>query len=332
MICYNFYGDKMKVTILGSGAYGCALATVLNENKHKVTLWTAFEKEADTLRNNLESPKLPGVKLPKELKFTTNMADIQNSDLIIMAIPTEFLNDVSKKLKKYYKNEPICIATKGIEQGSCRFVYDIIKENLKTDALAVISGPSFAIDIAHKGTVGLTLASQDKETIDIVTKALSNNHFKLRKTNDIVGTEICGAIKNVIAIASGIIAGMDQTESTKAMFITESLHDIKSLIKGLGSDGDTVLTYAGFGDLLLTATSEKSRNYTLGYMIGKGAPQEEINDYIKNTTIEGLYTLKAINDLVKDKDVDMPIINLIEEIIYKGKKPKKLIDFLVKKP
>lgn len=322
----------MKVTILGSGAYGLALGVVLNKNKHDVALWTPFEKEAKTLSETKESPVLKGVKLPDNLKYTTNLEIVKSADLIIIAVPTAFLNETSKKLKKYYNNEPICIATKGIEQGSCRFVYDIIKENLKTDKISVLSGPSFAIDIVNGGTVGLALASQDKETIEIVTKALSNNHFKLRKTHDIIGVEICGAIKNVIAIASGMIAGMNQTESTKAMFLTESLHDIKSLIKGLGSDGDTVLTYAGFGDLLLTATSEKSRNYTLGYMIGNNAPKEEIEKYIKNTTIEGLYTLKAIKELVKDKDVDMPIINLIEEIIYEGKKPKELINFLVKKP
>lgn len=322
----------MKVTILGSGAYGLALGVVLNKNKHDVTLWTPFEKEAKALSETKESPVLKGIKLPDNLKYTTNLEIVKSADLIIIAVPTAFLNETSKKLKKYYNNEPICIATKGIEQGSCRFVYDIIKENLKTDKISVLSGPSFAIDIVNGGTVGLALASQDKETIEIVTKALSNNHFKLRKTHDIIGVEICGAIKNVIAIASGMIAGMNQTESTKAMFLTESLHDIKSLIKGLGSDGDTVLTYAGFGDLLLTATSEKSRNYTLGYMIGNNAPKEEIEKYIKNTTIEGLYTLKAIKELVKDKDVDMPIINLIEEIIYEGKKPKELINFLVKKP
>ena len=321
----------MKVTILGSGAYGCALATVLNKNKHKVTLWTPFEKEATILNKTKESPVLKGIKLPNELKYTTNLEIIKNSDLIIIAIPTAHLNNTAKKLKKYYNNEPICIATKGIEQESKRFVYDIIKENLKTEKLSILSGPSFAIDVAKGATVGLTLASQDKDTINIVTKALSNNHFKIRKTNDIIGTEICGAIKNVIAIAAGMIAGMDQTESTKAMFLTESLHDIKSLIKGLGSDGDTVLTYAGFGDLILTATSEKSRNYCLGYMIGKQESKEKIDNYIKNTTVEGLYTLKSISDLVKGKDVDIPIINLIEEIIYKNKKPDELIKFLIKK-
>lgn len=322
----------MKITILGAGAYGCALATVLNHNKHEVLLWTPFKEEKEMLQNTKQTKVLPNVKLPDTLKFTNDLEDVKNSSLIVIAVPTAFLNQTSKKLKKYYNNEPICIATKGIEQGSCRFVYDIIKENLKTEKLAVISGPTFAIDITNKAPVGLALASQDKDTIDIITKLFTNNYFKLRKTNDIIGVEICGAIKNVIAIASGIIAGMNMTESTKAMFLTESLHDIKSLIKGLGSDGDTVLTYAGFGDLLLTATSEKSRNYTLGYMIGSKRKVEEINNYIKTTTVEGLYTLKSIKELVKDKDVDMPIINLIEQIIYHGKNPKELINFLIKKP
>lgn len=321
----------MKVTILGSGAYGTALGLVLNKNKHNTILWTPLEEEVKQIKKEHVS-KVLNVEIPKEIKFTTDLSKVKNSDLIVIAVPTKFLNSTTKKLKKYYNNEPICIATKGIEQNSCRFVYDIVKDNLNTEKISVISGPSFAIDVANNATVGLTLASQDKETIEITTKAFSNNHFKIRKTNDIVGVEICGAIKNVIAIAAGMLEGMNQTESTKAMFLTESLHDIKSLIKGLGSDGDTVLTYAGFGDLLLTATSEKSRNYTLGYMVGSNKPKEEIEKYINTTTIEGLYTLKSINDLVKGKDVDIPIINLIEEIIYKNKKPKELINFLIKKP
>ena len=125
---------------------------------------------------------------------------------------------------------------------------------------------------------------------------------------------------------------MKMPESTSAMFITESIHDIKELIKGLGGDGSTITSFAGFGDLLLTATSPKSRNYSFGYLIGSGASNKEINDYIENTTIEGLYTLKSINDLVEDKNVDMPIINLIDEIIYGNKKPQDLVNFLITKP
>ena len=138
--------------------------------------------------------------------------------------------------------------------------------------------------------------------------------------------------QNVIAIAAGILDGMGLPESTSAMFITESIHDIKALIKGLGGDGSTILSFAGFGDLLLTATSPKSRNYSFGHLIGSGASQKEIDDYIQNTTIEGLYTLKSVHQLIQGRNVEMPIIDLIDNIIYGDKKPEDLVDFLIQKP
>lgn len=323
----------MKITVLGAGAYGCALAQILSENKNEVTIWTQFEEEVKTLTEERQTPKLPNVTIYNNIQITTDLKKaLENSKLIVEAIPTAFLSSSIKEVKKYYKNTPICIATKGIEQKTNLFVYDVVKNILKTDKIAVISGPSFAVDIAHNYPVGLTLACQDKETIDLTFKALANNHFKLRKSHDIIGTELCGSVKNIIAIASGILKGLNMPESTSAMLITESLHDIRALIKGLGGDGNTVLSYAGFGDLLLTATSPKSRNYSFGLLIGSKVSKEEIDNYIKNTTIEGLYTLKSISELVKNKDVDMPIINLMEKIIYEHKAPEELVNFLVEKP
>ena len=323
----------MKITVLGAGAYGCALAQILSENKNEVTIWTPFEEEAKTLTEERQTPKLPNVTIYNNIQITTDLKKaLENSKLIVEAIPTAFLSSSIKEVKKYYKNTPICIATKGIEQKTNLFVYDVVKNILKTDKIAVISGPSFAVDIAHNYPVGLTLACQDKETIDLTFKALANNHFKLRKSHDIIGTELCGSVKNIIAIASGILKGLNMPESTSAMLITESLHDIRALIKGLGGDGNTVLSYAGFGDLLLTATSPKSRNYSFGLLIGSKVSKEEIDNYIKNTTIEGLYTLKSISELVKNKDVDIPIINLMEKIIYEHKAPEELVNFLVEKP
>lgn len=323
----------MKITVLGAGAYGCALAQILSENKNEVTIWTPFEEEVKTLTEERQTPKLPNVTIYNNIQITTDLKKaLENSKLIVEAIPTAFLSSSIKEVKKYYKNTPICIATKGIEQKTNLFVYDVVKNILKTDKIAVISGPSFAVDIAHNYPVGLTLACQDKETIDLTFKALANNHFKLRKSHDIIGTELCGSVKNIIAIASGILKGLNMPESTSAMLITESLHDIRALIKGLGGDGNTVLSYAGFGDLLLTATSPKSRNYSFGLLIGSKVSKEEIDNYIKNTTIEGLYTLKSISELVKNKDVDMPIINLMEKIIYEHKAPEELVNFLIEKP
>ena len=217
------------------------------------------------------------------------------------------------------------------EQETCAFVNEIILEELNSNNVAIISGPSFAIDVANKVPVGLTLACKSKETTELVYNAFSNSHFKLRICSDIIGTEICGAIKNVIAIAAGMLKGMNMPESTSAMLITESVHDIKDLIKGLGGDGDTISSFAGFGDLLLTATSTKSRNFSFGILIGSGTSKEEIKSYIENTTIEGLYTLTSIKKLLVSINTQMPIVELLYSIIYEDKKPKDLIKFLIKK-
>lgn len=323
----------MKICVLGCGAYGSALSKVLSENKNEVVAWTKFKKEANTLTETRIAPKLPDVILPKSIKFTNDLEEAaKNADFVLVAVPTAFVTETLKKAKPYIKDKPICIASKGIEQNSHLFVSEIVENILGTNNIAAFSGPSFAIDVANKVPVGLTLACQNKTTTDLITKAFCNDHFKLRVTGDIIGTEICGAIKNVIAIAAGILNGMNLPESTSAMFITESIHDIKELIKGLGADGDTIESFAGFGDLLLTSTSPKSRNFSFGQLIGNGATKEEIDNYIKNTTIEGLYTLKSIKGLIEGKNVGMPIINLIEEIIYGEKKPQDLVNFLIEKP
>ena len=249
-----------------------------------------------------------------------------------MAVPAKFVGSTSKELNKYFKsNQVICIASKGIEQNSCLFLYDIIRNNIDTLNIGVISGGTFAEDIINMVPIGFSLASRSNYTRNIITKAMANDYVKIRHTRDIIGTEICGSIKNVIAIASGMLDGMGYPISTSTMFITESLHDIKALIKALGGNKKTILSFAGFGDILLTCTSTKSRNYTLGKLIGEGKSKEEINNYIKNTTIEGLYTLYSIKKLLRNKKIKMPIINLIYDIIVNEKEPSNLTKFLIEK-
>lgn len=278
----------MKVTILGTGAYGLALSKILVENKNDVVMWTAFPEEKEQLLNDRSSLKLKGFELDKETVITTDLeASIRNSKLIVIAIPTAFVTDVCKKLKKYIKsNQHICIASKGIEQGTCLFIHDMIKKQIKTKNIGAISGPSFAIDLVKKVPVGLSVASKNKKTLKLIEEAFVNDHFKLYPTNDIIGIEVCGAIKNIIAIASGMISGMGYPISTQALFITESLHDIKALIHALGGSKKTILSFAGFGDILLTCTSEKSRNYCFGKLIGSNSSKEELEEYKSSTTVE----------------------------------------------
>lgn len=321
----------MKVTILGTGAYGLALSNILLQNENEVVMWTTFEEEKKELLETKKSSKLKGFKLDNKITITTNLEDsIKDSKLIVIAIPTAFVTDVCKDLKKYIKsNQHICIASKGIEQNTCLFVHDMIKKQIKTRNIGAISGPSFAIDLVRKVPVGLSVASKCKRTLKVIQEAFVNDNFKLYPTNDIIGIEVCGAVKNIIAIASGIIDGMGYPISTQALLITESLHDIKALIHALGGNKNTILSFAGFGDILLTCTSEKSRNYCFGKLIGESATSEEIEEYKNKITVEGLYTLKSIYKLIKNKKIDIPTINIIYNIVFKEEKKEKLIEYLM---
>lgn len=322
----------MKISILGTGAYGLALATMFSENNCSISMWSKFDDEVKQLNNKRKS-KLLNIKIPNEIGFTTNMERcVKGSNIIVIAVPAQFVDDICLELKDYIqKDQHICIASKGIEKDTCLFVSDVLEKHIKTKKLAVISGPSFAIDIANKVPIGLSLGTKSKSTKKILKQALENKYLKLRATNDIIGIEICGSIKNVIAIAAGMLEGMGLPESTQAMFITESLHDIKELIKILGGDKNTILSFAGFGDLLLTCTSSKSRNFTFGKMIGEHKSEQKINEFINNTTIEGLHTLESIYDLLNKKKAKIPIIDMIHDIIFGKTNPEELKRFLIMK-
>lgn len=321
----------MKVTILGTGAYGLALSKILIENNNEVVMWTALEQEKEKLCNTRRSEKLNEFRLDDSVVVSTNLEEtIKGSKLIVIAIPTAYVNNVCVELKKHLKiNQHICIASKGLDQKTCMFVHDMVRTKIKTKNIGAISGPGFAIDLIQDVPVGLSVASKNKKTIKLIQDAFSNDHFKLYPTNDILGIEICGAIKNVIAIASGIIDGMGYPITTQALLITESLHDIKYLIHGLGGSKNTILSFAGFGDILLTCTSTKSRNYSFGKLIGSNTSEAEVNEYLCNVTVEGLITLMSIHKLLNKKNIDIPIINIIYDIVYKKESPNKLIDYLM---
>ena len=323
----------MKIAILGTGAYGMAISSILIDNNHSVTMWTKFDTEKDNLLKNRKNEKLlPGFILDKDIKITNNLEEaIKDKDLIIIAIPTAYIDDLAKDMEPYINNNHILIATKGIEQNTGLFVHEILAKHLKTGNYAVISGPSFAKDIIKKKPVGLSLAGTSRQTTSLAHEALSNSYIKLRETNDLIGIEACGAIKNVIALSAGMLEGLDATDSTTAMFLTEATHDMMEILSALSSSRSTVTSFAGLGDLLLTCTSIQSRNYRYGLLIGSNKPKDEIDTYLKNTTVEGYYTLKSIHKLLHDLNVEVPIIDLIYDIIFKNKEPKELLTFLVEK-
>ncbi len=322
-----------KIAMIGTGAYGLGVSIALLKKNESITMWVESEERAKFLNNNKKNANiLPNIEIPKNITFTNDLNEvISNTNIVFIAVAAKFIDSVAKDLSKLnIKNKHFCILSKGIEQNTCEFVIDVFKRYVKTKNVSVISGPSFAIDMAKGEPVGLTIASKNNKTTLAIKRVLASDTVKLRTSNDIIGVELCGSIKNVIAIASGILEGLGYTESTRSFLITESLHDIKSLIYGLGGKKKTILSYAGVGDLLLTATSSKSRNYTYGILIGK-KNYTMAEDYLKNNTVEGYYTLKSIYTLIKRKKINMPIINLIYEIIINKKEPEKLSEFLIKK-
>ena len=291
----------MKIGILGAGAYGMAMASVFDNNGHKIKIWSNSEEEVNLLLTNHKSNKIDYI-IPDDFVITTDMKlVVMDADIIVIAVPSEFVRNVCMELNKYFKEEQIiCIASKGIENNSCLFMDDVVSQNINGNNIAIISGGTFAEDMVKEVPVGLTLATKSKLAGDIILKAMENDYVKIQITDDIIGTEICGSIKNVFAIAAGMLEGMKYPESTKSLFMTEVIKDIKFLIKSLGGKEETILSFAGIGDILLTCSSSKSRNYTLGKMIGEERERQEIKKYIDSSTIEGLYTLNSIKKLLKE--------------------------------
>lgn len=316
----------MKIAIIGTGAYGLALATMFNENKNDITMWSKFEEEVLNLQN---TNTFKDYKLPTTIKYTTDMQEcIKDSNLIVIAIPVAFITETVMELKKYYKNESILVASKGIEQNSNLFAIDIIRKNIKVKNIGVISGGTFATDMLKKEPMGLTLATKSNKLKALVLQTLKNQYLDIQTTKDIIGVELCGSVKNVMAIASGIIDGLGYGESSKHLFITKAIYEIEKLISIFGGNKNTILTYAGIDDISMTCSTSNSRNYTLGKMIGSNESNEKIEKYKKETTIEGLYTTKSIYDVLKKEKINSNLILTIYKIVYEDMRAENIIECL----
>ena len=287
----------MNITILGCGAYGTALAHMFKENNCNIKMWNKFEDVFPNLKKELPN-----------IEFTTDMKEsLENTELIVIAIPIAFLNDVAIELSKFYKNQDILIASKGININDGLFANQIIEKHIKINNIGAISGGTFAIDMKSKKVMGLTLGTTSQSLITKVKNALENKYLKIQYTSDLIGVEICGAIKNVMAIGFGILDGANYPESSRFLFLTEAIYEINKLIKELKNKNNTIMSYAGIDDIMMTCTSSKSRNYTLGKLLGENKDQDTIEEYKKNTTVEGLSTALAIHNLYEKIDLKLNI-------------------------
>ena len=315
----------MKISILGTGAYGMALASIFYNNGHYIKMWTNSNDEKDMLLKLGHSDKVD-FNIPKDILISTNIEEvINNTNLIVLAIPSKFIENTLTEVKKYYNNQVICISSKGIREGGT-MIYDIVKNILNTDLISVISGGTFAVDMVYKVPIGLTIASHSDTAIKMTYNSLRCDYVKMDTTEDVIGTEICGSIKNVFAILMGIIDGMKYPISTTSLFFVDTVNSIKEIITKLGGNTNTIFTYAGIGDIFLTCTSSKSRNYTLGKMIGMNKDRNEIDTYINNNTLEGLEALKSLVGIIDKYNIDMKVVKLLDDVIYCRRSTHEIVE------
>ena len=310
----------MKIAILGTGAYGLALATAFHDNSNKVSMWTKFEEEYNMLTKTRANERvLPGIKIPDDIEITCNIdMCIKEADIIVLAVPSNTVRSVAKILKEYIsKDQYLCIASKGMENSSNKFMSQVVLEEIDTDKLCVLSGPSFAIEVANKAVFGLTVASGNTLVCDMIRKAIQSENIVVDITDDMIGVQICASVKNIFAIILGMLD--ESKNSTKATMLTILFKDLKNINIALGGNDKTVYTYAGIGDLLLTCTSSKSRNYSFGKYIYQNMTPEQAYEKMGTKTVEGIAALKSIKALLDKRYVNVCSIDTLYDILYNNK-------------
>ena len=324
----------MKISVIGLGVYSLAISKMLaKKDENEIVIWTENNEKYEEYKKTKKVASVFDTKLPKNIKISASMEDtLENTNLIYIITASKYVDIVTKEMKPYYNPKiPVCIASKGIEEKTCHLLSNVIKFVLNAKNVTVISGPTFAVDMLAKEPVALAIAGTNRKSQNLIIKVLACDTVKLRISKDLIGVQICGAVKNIFAIASGILGGLGYSESTRAFLINESLHDIKDLIYFMGGKPKTILSFAGVGDLLMTCMSTKSRNYSFGYVIGNTKDKDKINDFLNNHTVEGYYTLKTVMILLKKKNINIELISLINDIVDYKESPEKLSEFLINK-
>ena len=323
----------MKITVFGAGAYGISIALNLAKNKNnQIMMWSENKELLKSFKDNHILIKFPDIEVPNNIDVTDSYEKaLENTSLIFLITSAKYILSVCQNILPYYKNTPICIAAKGIEHTTLSTLSNLVRNTLYTNNISVISGPTFAIDLVNNEPAALAIAGYNNKTIKIVIDNLANETLKLRKSSDIIGIQLCGSIKNIIAIAAGILSGLGYAESTRSFLINETLHDMKEIIHILGGKRKTILSFAGIGDLMLTCSSSKSRNYSFGYVIGSTKDSKKIKEYLDNNTVEGYYTLNSVYKLLNKKGIEIPLITVINDIVSNGADPSNLVTFLINK-
>lgn len=320
-----------KITVLGSGGWGTALAISAFNCGHEVYLWSPFEQEVNDLNKLRENVKLlPGVKIPEQITITTDISVANGSLISVIACPSVAVRSVAKQLASVKNHGIVVNVAKGFEKDTLKRLSEIIREELPSDRICVLSGPSHAEEVARMIPTSLVASSKSFTAASIVQDVLSSEFLRIYTSNDLIGVELGGAIKNVIAVCAGISDGLGLGDNTKAALITRGLSEMANLGVCMGADERTFMGLTGIGDLVVTCTSQHSRNNRFGNKVGSGVAVDQALKEVG--TVEGYYAAQMAYQLGQKYGVELPIINSCYKVLYEGYRPDLAVKELMTRP
>ncbi len=307
-----------NIAILGAGSWGTALSILLCTNGHSVKVWSIDPEEVLMLNKYREHrDKLPGVMIPSFIEFTTNMENaINGADMVVCAVPSPFVRSTMNSASKYIKEGMIVVdVAKGIEDKTYKTMTEIIRDECPNARVGILSGPSHAEEVGRKIPTTVVAGSKDKEVAEIIQDTFMNDFFRVYTSPDVIGIELGGSLKNVIALAAGIVDGLGYGDNTKAALMTRGIAEMSRLVTAMGGNIETVAGLSGIGDLIVTCTSKHSRNRNAGYLMGQGMTYQEAMDEVK-MVVEGVYSAKAAYELGKKYNISMPIVEAVNRVLF----------------
>lgn len=320
----------MKAAVIGSGGWGTALALVLMENGHDVTLWCRRPALRELMEGTRENPHLKGVILPEKLVLTDDLNHISGCEAVVLAVPSFAVRETARRIALHLKPGSVLIlVSKGIEKGTSLLLHQVVEQEVQGHPVVVLSGPSHAEEVARGIPTAVVAASGDRVSAELVQNLFMNSRLRIYTSPDVVGVEISAAMKNVIALCAGCIDGMGLGDNTKAMLITRGLTEIARLGVAMGARKETFAGLAGVGDLIVTCTSVHSRNNRAGRLIGQGVPVEQAVTGMDGAVVEGYYAAASACELAQKAGVEMPVTTGAYAVLYQKEDPHIVLNRLM---
>ena len=318
-----------NIAIIGCGSWGVALAIHLAKLGNNIKMWSFSEEEKNLINNEKKCKFLPNVEIPEGVEATTSFKEaIEGSDFIIHVTPSKFTRDTVKQYKEFVKDQPIVICSKGFEKSTMLTLDEVVQEEIPNAKIAVLSGPSHAEEVSVAVPTVLVVASKYDFVLKLVQDTFMSSKMRIYTSRDVKGVELGGALKNIIAFCAGVAAGIGLGDNTFAALITRGLAELSRLGVALGGQKETLYGLSGLGDLIVTCLSEHSRNRRAGKLIGQGKSLEETKNEV-GMTIESIDNIEVAHELGKLHNIEMPIVEAVYGILYKGLKPEEAVSMLM---